>query len=358
METPKEEKIIIDEDYLAERYLSKVYFRLEFEKLLPMLEFLREMNDKSIFTVMDYLISEISIPLKHEMSHKLRDWASTFDLENVHRMISFEQSRTSDLEADLSNLTQKVERFSMIFATLEDTREIKEKLSKWARIQTVKELEIQHNSLKDHVKEKFFEKNEIQQMFNENIRIMNEDYLNKRDFEKALVKQNEANEFYKNSIKSISVRLSAIDSEMISHNTSIKQNREDIELRETIEEVDRIREKFEYYWSYKHLKELYNKVIPAIQGFENNIKEFYKQMDQQKEMIRRFDEVIMTKAPKFSIDQLNKDLESYLKLTEYKESREAMKSEVEWINSRLDFLGNDLNEMNDRIIKEIKNAVK
>ena len=44
-------------------------------------------------------------------------------------------------------------------------------------------------------------------MFNENIRIMNEDYLNKRDFEKAQVKQNEANEFYNNSIKNIGVRL-------------------------------------------------------------------------------------------------------------------------------------------------------
>ena len=47
------------------------------------------------------------------------------------------------------------------------------------------------------LKKNSFEKKEIQQMFNENIRIMNEDYLNKRDFEKAQVKQNEANEFYK-----------------------------------------------------------------------------------------------------------------------------------------------------------------
>ena len=44
-------------------------------------------------------------------------------------------------------------------------------------------------------------------MFNENIRIMNEDYFNKRDFEKGQVKQNEDNEFYKNSIKNIGVRL-------------------------------------------------------------------------------------------------------------------------------------------------------
>ena len=57
------------------------------------------------------------------------------------------------------------------------------------------------------LKKNSFEKKEIHQMFNENIRIMNEDYLNKRDFEKAQVKQNEANEFYKNSIKKIGVRL-------------------------------------------------------------------------------------------------------------------------------------------------------
>ena len=57
------------------------------------------------------------------------------------------------------------------------------------------------------LKKNSFEKKEIQQMFNENIRIMNEDYLNKKDFEKVQVKQNEANELYKNSIKNIGDRL-------------------------------------------------------------------------------------------------------------------------------------------------------
>ena len=48
----------------------------------------------------------------------------------------------------------------------------------------------------------------------------------------------------------------------------LRNNSENIELKETKEEVDLIRNKFENYCSYKHLKDLYNKVIPAIQGFE------------------------------------------------------------------------------------------
>ena len=175
----KDEKIIIDEDYLAERYMSKVFFKIEFEKLLPVLEFVREMNEKWVYHVMDYLITEITLPLKTELNTRLRDWASSYDLENINRMISFEQNRISNLEADLAHITQKVERHNLIFATLDETREIKEKVSKWARKSELRNVEEQLTAFKQYVKDNIFEKNEIQQMFSENVRIMNEDYLNK-----------------------------------------------------------------------------------------------------------------------------------------------------------------------------------
>ena len=75
-------------------------------------------------------------------------------------------------------------------------------------------------------------------------------------------------------------------------------------------------------------------------------------------MIRRFDEILLSKASKFSIDQINKELESYIKLTQHIESQEVTKAEIDQMHNRLDIMGTEINEMNERIIREIKNAVK
>ena len=138
----------------------------------------------------------------------------------------------------------------------------------------------------------------------------------------------------------------------------LRNNIENIDLKETIAEVNIIRSKFDNYCSYSHLKDLYNKVIPSIQGFEGNIKEFNLEMEQHKEMIQRFDEVLSSKASKFSIDKIQDEFKNYLHLSDHKQLHERVGFELGQINSTIDSMKFSINEMNDRIIQEIKIAVK
>ena len=53
-------------------------------------------------------------------------------------------------------------------------------------------------------------------------------------------------------------------------------------------EVDKVKGQFVNYWAYSHLKDLYNKVMPAIKGFENDLTEISKEQQRSKEMIERY----------------------------------------------------------------------
>jgi len=55
---------------------------------------------------------------------------------------------------------------------------------------------------------------------------------------------------------------------------------------------------------YDDYKGLYNKVVPPIKGVENKIDEFTKEHNQMKEIIRKFDEIITTKAQRTEVFQL------------------------------------------------------
>ena len=48
--------------------------------------------------------------------------------------------------------------------------------------------------------------------------------------------------------------------------------------------------------------------MPAIKGFEDNLLDFGKEINQIKEMLGRLDEVLLTKASKVSVRDLFKEL--------------------------------------------------
>jgi hypothetical protein len=56
------------------------------------------------------------------------------------------------------------------------------------------------------------------------------------------------------------------------------------------------------------LEEFQSKCLPVISGFESTIQDYSVQLAQIKEMIKRFDEIMLTKASKISISEIFKEL--------------------------------------------------
>lgn len=62
------------------------------------------------------------------------------------------------------------------------------------------------------------------------------------------------------------------------------------------------------------MKDLYNKVLPPLSGFEKKMEDMHAGYEQSKEMIRRYDEVISDKAGKTSIRELHEQLRHFIKM--------------------------------------------
>jgi len=59
---------------------------------------------------------------------------------------------------------------------------------------------------------------------------------------------------------------------------------------------------------YDDLKILYNKVVPAVQGFEENMIVLERDVETFKQIVNRFDEVILQKASKISLTNLEVEM--------------------------------------------------
>ena len=79
---------------------------------------------------------------------------------------------------------------------------------------------------------------------------------------------------------------------LTTHTSQISSAHAQISLRETIEEVDLVKAKFEEYCAFRHLKDLYNKVMPVMEAFEVKLAKFNREIEQHRLVVRRFDEVM------------------------------------------------------------------
>jgi len=68
-----------------------------------------------------------------------------------------------------------------------------------------------------------------------------------------------------------------------------------------ITEGKKIYDHFKKYATYKDLKDLYKKTVPAISGFEDKLSEYYTEIEKTKLIMARFDEVLVNKANKEAI---------------------------------------------------------
>ena len=55
---------------------------------------------------------------------------------------------------------------------------------------------------------------------------------------------------------------------------------------------------------YEDLKDLYDKVIPPLKAFDEEIQDISKEQEQQRQVVLRYDAILTEKASKFSVTDL------------------------------------------------------
>ena len=84
-------------------------------------------------------------------------------------------------------------------------------------------------------------------------------------------------------------------------------------------ELERVESEFAKYSKVEELKDLEERVIPVIEEFREKIEEFRKENDKAKQIIRSFDNVLLEKASKFSVEDVKRNFNLYLRKEEFEE---------------------------------------
>ena len=88
---------------------------------------------------------------------------------------------------------------------------------------------------------------------------------------------------------------------------------------EVNEKVKEVWKNFDKCCSYDHIIEFKREMEPRMVEWESNVADYKLDLISNQQIIRRFDEVITTKASKFSIDKLYEKFQDYHKLEKFDE---------------------------------------
>ena len=136
----------------------------------------------------------------------------------------------------------------------------------------------------------------------------------------------------------------------------ILQNK--VNNKTNVSETQRLWEEFKNYAAYTDLKDLYSKVMPQLKSFEQTIVEVTRKQEQSTEMIRRYDEVITTKANKVVITEIYEYFTQFLLKDLFYSNMDAATTKLTKLDKELTALDKYTKVLYDTIQKEIYTLVK
>jgi len=127
----------------------------------------------------------------------------------------------------------------------------------------------------------------------------------------------------------------------------------------SLKDVDTIYQKLTTYASKESFTELFEKVIPAVKVFERDLLKYRDQNLQNREIIRSFDEALMTKAGKIEIKHMEDEIKAkYITIDDFTIYTNDINEILEKHDGNLTELKSMLNILNEEVNKEIFSAVR
>lgn len=150
----------------------------------------------------------------------------------------------------------------------------------------------------------YYTKEEVDKFNSDGRDYMQEQLTNYQTIESFIVyeqKNNDALERIKEDLNEMYQYAKRIETELKGVQNILPKKAEQLEVR-------RVWKNFENYCSYQELKDLYNKVMPTLQRYDAKMMDMSRDYERSKEIIRRYDEVLLEKANKLAV----KELEEYV----------------------------------------------
>ena len=129
-------------------------------------------------------------------------------------------------------------------------------------------------------------------------------------------------------------------------------------IKKCDEDVRNIMKNFQNFAEYQDLRDLYSKVIPEIQRFEDKMQEMLNEQAKTSLIVKRFDEVLIEKASKQQIRELKLELEEYVREESMKDFKLECGVNFDKSEAALRKMENNLDILGQNISKHIYGAVK
>ena len=121
-------------------------------------------------------------------------------------------------------------------------------------------------------------------------------------------------------------------------------------------ETETLRLSLKEYSKLTDLQELYEKFLPFQSRYDDDMNSIHHEMVTNKEIIRRFDEVLTTKASKITVNNLELQLNDYLSLNQYNKGMKLHRAIHDELSSKIDNFEDKISDLNKMAETEIRNA--
>ena len=138
----------------------------------------------------------------------------------------------------------------------------------------------------------------------------------------------------------------------------LKEIKAELKNKSNTEEVLKLWKNFQNFAEYQDLRDLYSKVIPEIQRFEDKMQEMLNEQAKTSLIVKRFDEVLIEKASKQQIRELKLELEEYVREESMKDFKLECGVNFDKSEAALRKMENNLDILGQNISKHIYGAVK
>ena len=123
------------------------------------------------------------------------------------------------------------------------------------------------------------------------------------------------------------------------------------------ERIKAIWKNFDRCCSYDHIIEFKGEVYPRIRQCENLVSDFKIDVLKSQKIMRRFDEVLLEKASKFSINEIYKRFEDYVKIIDFEEFQSGIKHKDYLKQKEFDGLTEKVEENHDYIMGNLEGSI-
>eukprot|EP00347_Sterkiella_histriomuscorum_P007561 403348445 len=328
------------------------------EKMMDQIQ--KMFMDRSDFGKIQQNYEEQLVQVKSE-NEGLKKYIQEFEISSM-RSINLQGDEIQSLQQNLNEIILTLEQKSTTtfvkgnFATKDEITELNNLMIQYTpinRFNTFKnDVADEFKELDKDLEELYFQKGEVERLIEDVKQHTNHTFQtlsNSAEFQE----KNEA------VIVQIQADINQLDQKQKRTQHELKSVQNTLPKKAENTEIKKVWENFVNYCSYQDLKDLYNKVMPPLSSFESKMMEMSRDYDQSKEMIRRYDEVLLEKANKMAIKEVYETMAAnYVKNKPYDESYSEHEQKLQKLFEETKEMRDNLQIITENINKDIHSAVR